>query len=62
MKKQFKKIHKCTTELATLVAAKKWDSFTEDDLDVLAESIELLNDLYETLYDNVFVEVDTDKD
>lgn len=61
MKKQFKKIHKCTIELVQLVATKKWDEMTEEDLDILAESIELLNDIYETLYDNVFVEIDTDK-
>ena len=62
MKKQFKKIHKCVTELVTLVAAEKGDNFIEDDLDLLAESIELLTDSYETLYDKVFVKVDTNKD
>lgn len=45
-------------ELATLVAAKKWDSVTEDDLDILAEALDILNDMYETLYDNVFVETE----
>ena len=30
---------------------------TEDDLDILAEAINILNDAYETLYDEVFVEL-----
>lgn len=58
MKKRFSKIHKCSMELATLVAAKKWDGVTEDDLDILAEALDILNDMYETLYDNVFVETE----
>jgi len=52
-----KEIHKLTFKATDLVAkkSKSIDSVTEDNLDLLAESIELLNDLYETLYDNVFV-------
>jgi len=61
MKKQFNKIRKNTMELATIVATKKWDGITEEDLDILAESIEILNDMYETLYDNVFVEIEENK-
>jgi len=48
-------------ELVTIVADKRWGNFTEEDLDILAESMDLLNDIYETLYNEVFVEVDTDE-
>jgi len=58
MKKQFNKIRKNAMELATMVATKKWEGVTEDDLDTLAEALDILNDMYETLYDNVFVEVE----
>lgn len=58
MKKQFNKIRKNAMELATMVATKKWEGITEDDLDTLAEALDILNDMYETLYDNVFVEVE----
>jgi hypothetical protein len=61
MKKQFNRIRKCTMELVTIVADKRWGNFTEEDLDILAESMDLLNDIYETLYNEVFVEVDTDE-
>lgn len=61
MKKQFNKIHKNAMELATMVATKKWEGITEDDLDTLAEALDILNDMYETLYDNVFVEVEEDQ-
>lgn len=58
MKKQFDKIRKNAMELATAVAAKNHDGITEEDLDILAESIEILNDMYEELYDKVFVELE----
>ena len=58
MKKQFNKIRKDVMELATFVAAKKYDGFTEEDLDILAEAIDILNDMYEILYSTVFVEVE----
>lgn len=58
MKKQFNKIRKNAMELATMVATKKWEGITEDDLDTLAEALDILNDMYETLYDEVFVEVE----
>ena len=61
MKKQFNKIRKNAMELATMVATKKWEGITEDDLDTLAEALDILNDMYETLYDNVFVEVEEDQ-
>ena len=58
MKKQFNKIRKNAMELATMIATKKWEGLTEEDLDTLAEALDILNDMYETLYDNVFVEVE----
>ena len=61
MKKQFNKIRKNAMDLATMVATKKWEGITEDDLDTLAEALDILNDMYETLYDNVFVEVEEDQ-
>jgi hypothetical protein len=57
MIKQFKKIHKDAMELADMIAKNKHKGIAEDDLDSLAEAIEILNDMYETLYDEVFVEV-----
>jgi ribosome recycling factor len=61
MKKQFNKIHKNSMELATMVATKKWEGITEDDLNTLAEALDILNDMYETLYDEVFVEVEEEQ-
>jgi len=58
VKKQFNKIHKSIKELTVLLASTKSYNITEDDLDILAESIDLLNDTYEILYDDVFVEVE----
>jgi ribosome recycling factor len=58
MIKQFKKIHKDAMELADMIAKDKHKGIAEDDLDTLAEAIEVLNDMYETLYDEVFVEVE----
>jgi hypothetical protein len=61
MKKLFNKIHKDVLELALLVSKKDFKNITEDDLDVLAESLNILEDMYETLYDEVFVEVENSK-
>jgi|688.fasta_scaffold2047325_2 hypothetical protein len=58
MVKQFKKIHKDTMVLADMVAQKEYKVITEDDLDTLAEVVVILNDIYENLYDEVFVEVE----
>ena len=58
MIKQFKKIHKDAMELADMIAKDKHKGIAEDDLDSLAEAIEILNDMYETLYDEVFVEIE----
>jgi hypothetical protein len=58
MIKHFKKIHKDAMELTDLIAKNKHTDMTEDDLDTLAEAIIVLNDAYDTLYDEVFVEID----
>ena len=58
MKKIFKKIHNQAIELADVVAKDNHKDMSEEDLDTLAEAIEILNDMYETLYDRVFVEVE----
>jgi hypothetical protein len=54
MKKLVKKIHKSTLELSKVVATKEFGDLTEDDVDSLAECINILEDLYEVLYDNVY--------
>lgn len=61
MIKQFKKIHKDAMELADMIAKDKHKGIAEDDLDSLAEAIEILNDMYETLYDEVFVEIEEEE-
>jgi hypothetical protein len=58
MKKVFEKIRKNSLDLALIVSKREYQGITEDDLDTLAEAIVILNDMYETLYDEVFVEVD----
>ena len=58
MIKQFKKIYKNAIELNAMVTKKEYKNITEDDLDPLAEAIEILNNTYETLYDEVFVEIE----
>jgi hypothetical protein len=58
MVKQFKKIHKEARVLADMVAQDEYKGITEDDLDPLAEDIELLNSAYEVLYDVTFVEIE----
>ena len=58
MKKVFEKIRKNSLDLALIVSKREYQGITEDDLDTLAEAIDILNDMYETLYDEVFVEVD----
>jgi len=55
MKKYLKKIYKNTLECADAVAKQEnLKDVTDWDVDLLAESIELLNDVYELLYDKVF--------
>jgi hypothetical protein len=58
MKKVLYDIHKLTLLTAKLVSKKQFKDITEEDVDTLGESVELLNDLYETLYDEVFVILD----
>ena len=58
MKKQFNKIRKDAMELAMAVSKGGCKNISEDDLDILAESLDILNDMYETLYDDVFVELE----
>ncbi len=48
-------------ELATDVSKKDYKGVTEGDLDILAEAIEILNDMYETFYDEVFVEIEEEE-
>lgn len=59
MKKIFNKIRKNSMELAMTVSKEGYKNIKEEDLDILAEAIEILNDMYETLYDEVFEEVDS---
>lgn len=58
MKKLFNKIRKDAMEIVMAVSKEGYKNVTEDDLDILAESLDILNDMYETLYDEVFVELD----
>ena len=47
----------CKSSLEATVAISEKGSLlnlTEDDIDALAEAIEILNDIYEELYDKVF--------
>lgn len=61
MKKLFNKIRKNSMEIAMAVSKEGYKNVTEDDLDILAETLDILNDMYETLYDEVFVEVEESK-
>lgn len=58
MKKQFNKIRKNAMELAMAISKDGYKNISENDLDILAEAIDILNDMYETLYDEVFEELD----
>lgn len=55
MKKLFKKALKNAQEITDLVEARKFEGFIEDDLEHLAEAIDLLTMAYDRLYDEVFV-------
>jgi len=55
IKKIITDIHKLTFKSTELVAKKAYEDLTEEDVDMLGEAVELLNDLYETLYDEVFI-------
>lgn len=55
MKKLLKKLHKNTLDCVDAVAKQNnIKDITDWEVDLLAESIELLNDVYEQLYDKVF--------
>jgi len=58
MKKLVTKVHKNTLELAKAVASKDFKDLTEDDVDSLAECINILEDIYEELYDKVYTELE----
>ena len=58
MKKHFEKIRKNASDLTKAVTVKSIKNLTEEDLDILAETIDMLNDIYEALYDDVFVELE----
>lgn len=55
LKSLLNKICKSSLEASVVIAEKNsLKDLTDDDIDSLAEAIELLNDIYEELYDNVF--------
>ena len=55
MNKLFKKALKCAQEITDTVESKDFTGLTEDNLEYLAEAIDLLNIAYDRLYDEVFV-------
>lgn len=56
MKQLLKKINKYALEASVTIAQKDaFKDITENDTDSLIETIGLLNDIFEELYDNVFV-------
>jgi hypothetical protein len=56
MKKHFIKIRKNALAMTEAINVRDLKDLTEEDLDILAEAIDILNDAYESLYDEVFVE------
>lgn len=54
MKQTITKLHNLAFKITDLVAKKDYKKINDDDVDKLAEAIELLNDVYEELYDKVF--------
>ncbi len=55
MNKLFKKALKCAQEITDSVESNDFTGLTEDNLEYLAEAIDLLNIAYDRLYDEVFV-------
>jgi hypothetical protein len=55
MNKLFKKALKCAQEITDTVEGNDFTGVTEDNLEYLAEAIDLLNIAYDRLYDEVFV-------
>ena len=58
MKKYFIKIRKDALAMTEVINVRDLKDLTEEDLDILAEAINILNDAYESLYDEVFVELE----
>jgi len=59
MKKLINDIHKLVFKSVDLVAKKSFKGITEDDVDKLGEAADILNDLYEVLYDQIFEDSET---
>lgn len=55
MNKLFNKVLKNAQEITNLVESRSFEDLTEDNLEYLAEAIELLNNAYDRMYDEVFV-------
>lgn len=55
MNKLFNKVLKNAQEITDLVESRSFEDLTEDNLEYLAEAIELLNNAYDRMYDEVFV-------
>jgi hypothetical protein len=55
MNKLFKRVLKDAQEITDLTEARNFTDLTEDNLDQLAEAIDLFNIAYDRLYDEVFV-------
>jgi hypothetical protein len=58
MKKHFIKIRKNALAMTEAINVKDLQGLTEDDLDILAEAVDILTSAYEALYDEVFVELE----
>lgn len=58
MKKHFIKIRKNALAMTEAINVKDLQGFTEEDLDILAEAIDILTSAYEALFDEVFVELE----
>ena len=55
MNKLFNRVLKNAQEITNLVESRSFEDLTEDNLEYLAEAIELLNNAYDRMYDEVFV-------
>ena len=55
MKKRFVKILKNATDLTSTIKDLNNIKYTEEDLDILAEAIDLFTDAYDKMYDKVFI-------
>jgi hypothetical protein len=57
MKEIIADLHQLTLKAVADLSTANLDDLTEDDTELIAEAVELLNDLYEELYDKVFVKL-----